>query len=154
MRLVAAAFGCGFSPFGYLGLPADHGWQAVLFTGLAAACVALLALVVDDGRDELWLAGERGGVLVPADAVERLLRDAALSHVEVVRAEVEVRQRRGGLAATLAVALRPLVDGDAVGAELGAVAREKLVRVTGLAEVTVKVRPRVLKVRQLARHLP
>ena len=93
-------------------------------------------------------------MLVPADAVERLLRDAALAHVEVVRADVEVRERRGGVRRRSRVALRPLVDGDAVAAELAAAARERLARVTGIADVTVKVRPRVLKVRQLARYLP
>ena len=154
MRLVAAAFGCAFTPFAYLGLPDDHGWQALLFAGLAAACVVLLALVLDDARDELWLAREDGGVLVPADAVELLLRDAALAHAEVVRADVEVRLRRGRVAAKLDVALRPLVDGVAVADELSAGARDLLVRVIGTADVTVRVRPRVLKVGQLARHLP
>jgi len=154
MRLVAAAFGCAFTPFAYLGLPGGHGWQALLFAGLAAACVVLLALVLDDARDELWLAGEGGGVLVPADAVELLLRDAALAHAEVVRADVDVRVRRGRVTATLNVALRPLVDGAAVADGLSAGARDLLARVIGAADVTVRVRPRVLTVGQLARHLP
>ena len=154
MRLTAAAFGCGFSPFAYLGLPEAYGWQVVLFASLGTVCVVLLALVLDDSRDELWLAGASAGVLVPADALERLLRDAALAHVEVVRADVEVRAGRGGAATTLEVALRPLVDGDAVAAELAAGARELLARATGLTDAKVRVRPRVLKVRQLARYLP
>jgi hypothetical protein len=154
MRLVAAAFGCAFTPFAYLVLPDDHGWQALLFAGLAAACVVLLALVLDDARDELWLAREDGGVLVPADVVELLLRDAALAHAEVVRADVEVRLRRGRVAAKLDVALRPLVDGVAIADDLSAGARDLLARVIGAADVTVRVRPRVLKVGQLTRHLP
>ena len=154
MRLTAAGFGCGFSPFAFLGLPQDHGWQVVLFTALVAACVALLSLLVGDGRDELWLAGADGGVLVPSDAVELLLRDAALAHAEVVRAEVAVRLRGGKPAATLDVDLRPLVGGEAVAAELAAAARRSLARVTGLAEVQVRVRSRVLTVKQLAGRLP
>ena len=31
----------------------DHGWQALLFAGLAAACVVLLALVLDDAATSL-----------------------------------------------------------------------------------------------------
>lgn len=154
MRLVAAAFGCGFTPFAYLGLPEDPGRQVVLFAALVAACIALLALVVGDGRSELWLAGAGGGVLIAADAVERLLRDATLAHDEVVRADVAARVRRGRPAATLEVDLRPLVDGDAVSAELTAAARELLARVTGTADVEVRVRSRVLAVKQLAGRLP
>jgi hypothetical protein len=151
---VAAAFGYGFSPFAYLGLPEDPAWQVVLLAALVAVCIALLALVAGDGRDELWLAGTGGGVLVPADAVERLLRDATLAHDEVVRTDVAVRVRRGRPAATLGVSLRPLVDGDAVAADLAAAARELLARVTGIADVKVRVRSRVLSVKQLARRLP
>ena len=154
MRLVAATFDCGFSPFGYLGLPESYGWQAVLFAGLAAACVALLALTVEDGRDDVWLAQGRGGVTVPAPAIEGMLRDAARTHDDVVRADVDVRVRRGRPAATLRVDLRPLADGDAIGAALGAAARERLARVTGIADVQVKVRSRVLTVRQLPGRLP
>jgi len=154
MRLVAAAFGCGFTPFAYLGLPESHGWQAVFLGGLATACVVLLALVVDDARDDLWLAAEDGGVLVPAGAVERLLGDAALAHPEVVRVEAEVRVRRGGVSATLDVALRPMVDGAVVAGVLTAGARDLLARVVGAGDVTVRVRPHVLTVKQLGRRLP
>lgn len=154
MRLVAAAFGCGFSPFASFGLPQDPAWQVVLFVALVAACMALLALAVGDGRDELWLAGAGGGVLVPAAAVERLLRDATLAHDEVVRADVAVRVRRGRPAATFDVSLRPLVDGDAVAADLAAAASALLARVTGIADVKVRVRSRVLSVKQLTSRLP
>ena len=154
VRLVAAAFGCAFSPFGYIGLPESYGWQAVLFAGLATGCVALLALAVEDGRDDVWLARGRGGVTVPASAIEVMLRDAARTHDDVVRADVDVRVRRGRPAATLRIDLRPLADGAAIGAELGDAARERLARVTGVADVHVKVRPHVLTVRQLPGRLP
>ena len=85
----------GSHPSGIWACPRTTAGRPCCSPVLAAACVALLALVVDDARDELWLAGERGGVLVPADAIERLLRDAALAHDEVVRADVDVRVRRG-----------------------------------------------------------
>lgn len=154
MRLVAAAFDSGFSPFGYLGLPESYGWQAVLFAGLAAAGVALLALAVEDGRDDVWLASGRGGITVPAPALEGMLRDVVRTHDDVVRAEVDVRVRRGRPAAALRIDLRPLADGDAIGAELGAAARERLASVTGIVDVQVKVRSHVLTVRQLPGRLP
>jgi hypothetical protein len=154
MRLVGAAFGCGFSPFGYLGLPESYGWQAILFVALAAAGIVLLGLVVGPGRDVLWLAGDGGGVLVPATAIEDLLLDDMRAHVDVVHAEADVRVRRGRPSARLAVELRPLADGDAIAAALGAEAREALARVTGIADVDVRVRSRVLTVKRLPGRLP
>jgi hypothetical protein len=154
MRLVAASVGCAFSPFPYLGLPSDPGWQAVLLAILVASCVALVALLVGEGRDVLWLAAADGGVLVPADAVEGLLRDAALRHAEVVRVGVVVSVRRGAPVARLEVALRPLVDRDTVAGELAAAAIDLLTRVTGVAGADVRVKARVLTVRQLAGQLP
>ncbi len=153
-RLVAAAFGCGFSPFAYLGLPGSYGWQALLWAVLVAASIVLLGLVVGPDRDEVWLAGAGGGVLVPAPAIARMLGDGARAHAEVVRADVDVRVRRGRPAARLAVELRPLSDGGAIAAELEAQARQVLARVTGVADVDVRVRARVLTVRQLPGRLP
>ncbi len=154
MRLVAAAFGCGFSPFAYLGLPQAYGWHVVLFAALVAVCVVLLFAVAWAGRDALWLAVAGGGVLVPEDAVVQLLREKTLAHPEVVRADVAVRARRGRPAAKLDVSLRPLVDGDAVAAELTSASREWLEDLTGVAGVEVRVSRRILKVKQLARNLP
>jgi hypothetical protein len=154
MRLVAASFGCDFSPFPYLGLPADPGWRVLLLAVFVALCVCLVALLTGDGGDVLWLAAPDGGVLVPAEAVEQLLHDGALLHAEVVRAEAEVRVRRGTPVARLDVDLRPMLDRDAVAGQLAAAARDVLARVTGVADAGVDVRARVLSVRQLGRQLP
>jgi hypothetical protein len=154
MRLVAAAFGCGFSPFVYLGLPESHGWQAFLYVVLIAAGIVLVGLVVGPGRDVLWLAGDGGGVLVPSAAIEELLLDGAREHPDVVHVEADVRVRRGRLSARLAVDLRPLADGDGIAAALGAQARDALARVTGIADVDVRVRARVLTVKRLPGRLP
>jgi drug/metabolite transporter (DMT)-like permease len=143
MRLVAAAFGCGFSPFVYLGLPESHGWQAFLYVVLIAAGIVLV-----------WLAGDGGGVLVPSAAIEELLLDGAREHPDVVHVEADVRVRRGRLSARLAVDLRPLADGDGIAAALGAQARDALARVTGIADVDVRVRARVLTVKRLPGRLP
>jgi len=154
VRLAAAALGSGLSPVGALGWPRSAGWQAVVYAALVVVSLVLLALVVGRGRHELWLAGPGGGILVPALAVGAILRDDVQEHDEVVRAEVSVRVRRGRPAATVTVDLRPLVDGDAVAAELGGEVRASLARITGVADVHVRVRPRVLTVKQLARRLP
>jgi len=153
MRLVAATFDCDFSPFGYLGMPESYGWQALLWAALVAASIVLLGLVVGPGRDEVWLAGAGGGVLIPAPAIESMLTSDARAHAEVVRADVDVRVRRGRPSATLAVDLRPLSDGDAIAVELGAQARASLARVTGIADVDIRVRKRVLTVKQLPGRL-
>jgi len=65
-----------------------------------------------------------------------------------------VRLRRGRPAATVSVDLRHLVDGDAVAAEPVDQVRESPAAITGVADVHVHVRPRVLSVKQLARRLP
>jgi len=154
VRLAAAALGSGFSPFGALGWPESPGWQAVLSAALVVVSLVLLALVVGRDRHDLWLAGPGGGILVPAGALESMLRDDVRRHDEVVRAEVAVRLRRGRPAATVSVDLRPLVDGDAVAAELGDQVRESLAAIMGVADVHVHVRSRVLSVKRLARRLP
>lgn len=153
MRLVGAAFGCGFSPFGYLGLPGSYAWQALLFVVLVAASFVLLALLVGPARDALWLAGAGGGVLIPAKAIEGMLADEARQHPEVVRAGADVKIRRGRPSARLAIDLRPLADAEAVGGALEARMREMLSRVTGIADVDVRLRTRVLTVRQLPGRL-
>lgn len=153
-RLVAAAFDSGFSPFGHLGLPGAYGWQGLLWATLAGASIVLLGLVVGPGRDEVWLAGAGGGVLVPAPALEGMLADEARTHADVVRVDVDVRVRKGRPSARLAVDLRPLSDGEAVAAELEAQTRASLARVTGVADVAVRVRGRVLTVKQLPGRLP
>lgn len=154
VRLAAAAFRHDFSPFAYLGLPASYGWQALLFVAFVAACIALLALLVGPGRDEVWLAGAGGGVLVAAPAIEGMLADGARTHAEVVRAEADLRVHRGRPSARLAVELRPLSDGATIAAELEAQARASLAGVTGVADVDVRVRRRVLTVKQLPGRLP
>ncbi len=86
MRLTAAAFGCDFSPFWYLGVSADHGTRAWLLAGVVAGLAVLVWLVLRHGEETLWLRGDAGGVLVPAAALARLAEEAASRHPEVVRA--------------------------------------------------------------------
>lgn len=154
MRLVAAAFGWGFSPFAYLGVPGAPGGQALVLALLVTVCVVLLALVLGETRDELWLGTPDGGVLLPASALERLLCDAAGAHPDVVRAEARLRVRGAALSAVLNVDLRPLTDASALGAQLTEATRALLASVSGVPEAHVRVRCRVLAVGHLARRLP
>jgi hypothetical protein len=154
VRLAAAALGYTFSPFTYLDLPADHGSRAWLLAGAVVVLAVLLWLVLRHGEETLWLRGEAGGVLVPAAALARLVEVAASRHPEVVRAAAAVRVREGAPGGTVRVFGRPLIDPARLAAEVEPAVRERLARVTGVAPARLVVRPRVLTVPQLKRHLP
>jgi hypothetical protein len=154
VRLTAAALGSAFSPFPYLSLPAGHRERALLLIGALLLLGLLLWLVLRDGERSLWLATEQGGVLVPATALERLAEEAARRDPEVVRAEVHLRLRRGRLRGTLRVFGRPLADAARLAEGAGARARGAVEAVAGGQMEELTVRPRVLSVVQLKRHLP
>ena len=154
VRLTAAALGCDFSPFTYLGLPADHGSRAWLLAGVVVVLAVLLWLVLRHGEETLWLRGEAGGVLVPAAALARLAEEAASRHPEVVRADAALRVRDGAPGGTVRVYGRPLTDPARLAAEVELAVRERLARVIGVAPARLVVRPRVLTVPQLKRYLP
>jgi len=154
MRLTAAAFDCDFSPLVALPFGRDHAVLAWLLAALIATLVALVWLVVRDARDELWLAGERGGVLVSAGALERLAEEAAARDPEVVRAEADLSVRRGVLRGRVRVYGRPLGDADRLARLVGEAVGGALAAAVGAAAVDVRVTPRILSVRQLARYLP
>jgi hypothetical protein len=154
MRLTAAAFGCDFSPFAYLGITADHATRAWLLAGVVAVLAVLLWLVLRHGEETLWLPGTAGGVLVPAAALARLAAEAACRHPEVVRAEATLRVREGAPDGTVRVYGRPLADPARLAVEIEPAVRERLVQVVGVAPLRLVVRPRILTVPQLKRHLP
>ena len=134
-RLTAASLGWAFSPFRYLGIPADHASRAWLLAAVVIVLAVLVWLVLRHGEQTLWLPGEAGGVLVPAAALARLAEETACRHPEVVRAEAVLR-----------------VGGGA--AEVEPAVRDRLARVVGVAPARLVVRPRILTVPQLKRHLP
>lgn len=154
MRLTAAAFGCGFSPFGYLGIPAGHATRAWLLSGVVAALGVLVWLVLRHGEEALWLPGSAGGVLVPAAALARLAEQTACEHPDVVRAAASLRVRGGAPGGTVRVYGRPLADAVRLAAEVEPGVRERLTRVVGVAPSRLTVRPRILTVPQLKRYLP
>ena len=154
MRLTAAAFDCDFSPFPYLGITADHASRAWLLAGVVVALAVLVWLVLRHGEETLWLPGEAGGVLVPAAALARLAEETACRHPEVVRAEAVLRVRGGAAGGAVRVYGRPLADAARLAAEVEPAVREQLARVVGVAPARLVVRPRILTVPQLKRHLP
>ena len=154
MRLTAAAFGCDFSPFPYLGISTDHGTRAVLLALALAGLIVLVSLVLRHGEEMLWLPVEGGGVLMPAAALARLVEQTAGKHPEVVRADAALRVRDGAVTGTVRVYGRPLTDPTRFAAEVEPAVRGSLARVVGAASGPVVVRPRVLTVPQLKRYLP
>ena len=154
MRLTAAAFDCDFSPFPHLGITADHASRAWLLAGVVIALAVLVWLVLRHGDETLWLSGESGGVLVPAAALARLAEATACRHPEVVRAAAVLRVREGAPGGTVRVYGRPLADRARLAAEVELAVRERLARVVGAAPARLVVRPRILTVPQLKRHLP
>ena len=154
MRLTAAAFDCDFSPFPYLGITADHASRAWLLAGVVIVLSALVWLVLRYGEQTLWLCGDSGGVLVPAAALARLAEETACRHPEVVRAAAELRVREGAPSGTVRVYGRPLADRARLAAEVDLAVRERLARAVGAAPARLVVRPRILTVAQLKRHLP
>ena len=155
MRLTAAAFDCDFSPFPYLGITADHASRAWLLAGVVIALGVLLWLVLRHGEETLWLpGGGGGGVLVPAAALARLAEETACRHPDVVSAAVVLRVRGGAVAAAARINGRPLADPARLAAEVELAVCERLARVVGVAPARLVVRPRILTVPQLKRHLP
>ena len=154
VRLGTAALGWGSSPFDSLPLPDGHAARAAWLVAAVAALAALVWLVARHGEPTLWLNTPDGGVEVRASALEDQARRDAEADAEVVRALADLRVSRGVLRADVRVFGRPLGDAARLGAETEDRVRAGLVAATGLTDVRVRVRPRILAVRQLARYLP
>jgi hypothetical protein len=153
---VAAAFDRDFSPFPYI-TPSGHALLAWFLLVGMAVLAALVWLVLRHDTDSVWLASPAGdgGVLVPNEDLERPASSAAIrSHPDVVRSEVELSRRRSTLRGRVTVWARPLADAGAVGEAVDAAVRRQITRLTGRELERVDVRVKVLKVTQLARHLP
>jgi hypothetical protein len=157
MRLVAAAFDCDFSPFPYVTPGGGHALLAWLLLLGMAVLAGLVWLVLRHDADALWLpspAGD-GGVLVPADDLERPAASAAgRAHPDVVRAESELFKRGSELRGRVTVWARPLANADVVRDAAEAAVRRQVTRIAGRDLARLDVRVKVLKVTQLARHLP
>ena len=115
----------------------------------------LLWLVLRNGEETVWLAGDGGGVLAPAAAMAAAPSRPPRSRRRRARARRSVRERRGELVATLSrPTCGPTPTRARVAVELEPRLRGRLAAVTGVAPGAVTVRPHVLGARQLKRHLP
>jgi hypothetical protein len=151
------AAGWEFSPFTYITPSAGHSVLAWLLLFAMAVLAGLIWLVLRHDADALWLASPAGdgGVLVPKADLERFVGSAARrAHPDVVRAEAELWQRGGELRGRVRVWARPLADAGVVGGAVQDAARRQVGRLTGLELGRVDARVTVLRVAQLARHLP
>ncbi len=153
-RLTAVAFHRGFSPFHHFGAMAAPATRAWLLAAAMFALVVLLWLVLRSAEETVWLAGEGGGVLVPAAGLERIAEQAAALDPDVVRCEARVRQRAGAPVASLVTYARPYTDRARLMVAVERAVRGRLALVTGVEPGAVTVRTRVLDTRSLARHLP
>ena len=157
MRLVAAAFDCDFSPFKYITPGGGHALLAWLLVLAMAVLAGLVWLVLRHDAGDLWLpsAAGDGGVLVPSGDLERPAASAAVrAHADVVRAEVELGRRGADLRGRVDVWARPLAGSEGVAGAVDEAVRRQVARLTGRDLGRLDVRVRVLKVTQLARHLP
>jgi hypothetical protein len=157
VRLIAAAFGWDFSPFRYITPGGGHALLAWLLLLAMAVLAGLVWLVLRHDADALWLpspAGD-GGVLVPRADLERPATAAVgRSHPDVVHGEVELSKRGAELRGQVLVWARPLANPEAVRAAAAAAVERQVARLTGRELARLNVRIKVLKVAQLARHLP
>ena len=155
VRLTAAAFGWGFSPFDYLTGSGAHGLVAgVLVAGLVILGV-LVWLVLRYDDEVLWLASADGGVLVRTTGVAGPAGEAASgAHPDVVRAEVWPRTRRGALSARVRVWARPMAVTGPIQTAVATAVGDELARLTGREPEAMDVRVKVLTVPQLKRYLP
>jgi hypothetical protein len=156
IRLAAAAFNRDFSPFPYVTPGGGHALLAWLLLLAMAVLAGLVWLVLRHDTDALWLPSPAGGgVLVPADDLERPAASATgRCHPDVVRAEVEFFKRGAELRGRVNVWARPLADAGAVREAADAAVRRRVARLTGRDLARLDVRVKVLRVAQLARHLP
>jgi hypothetical protein len=153
LELVAASLGGHISLWHYFGVPHTHSGRAAALA-VAALFLALL-MVVEVRRYEHRLAVVMdgvGSVLLPGEAVERLVEDVVAAHTEVVAVRARVTGRQGHLQAHVWVALRPGASQEAVAAVVVAQTKSVLER-TGLPVDDPRVRLKVLRVSELRKYL-
>jgi hypothetical protein len=154
IKFTAVAVGARFSPFTHLGLPSSHAGRAWLLVVVIVALAALLWLALRGGEEMLWLtAVDGGGVLVPATALQSVAKDVACRHPDVVRAEARVAVKAGRVRCWVRIYCRPLADADGISRDVEDALRDTLARVVGAELGKLVMRPRVLAVRHLKRHL-
>jgi hypothetical protein len=152
--LAAAALGWSFSPLESLGLPIEHGARAWLLVACVVALAVLMWLVLRADQETVRLAVDGGHVVVAVAALERAAERAAARHPEVVRAEARLRMRRGLLGGKVRAFCRPMSDSASIRGDVSMLVSAELAAATGTELGEIAVRPRVLGVGQLKRHLP
>ena len=163
VHFFAVSRGSSFAPFKTW----THGDRFAVMLAVLIVLVGLLVALLRRAGRPVWLAAEQGGVLVTPGTIAEPLQRELLLNVEVVGAQVHVSSHRGRLRADVQVAVRPLADAERLRAEFAATVSTLLARITGVAsdradaepdragaeQDCVRVKVRVLNVRQLGRYL-
>ncbi len=154
VRLVAAIAGWEVSSLNSVASAWGYAVRAALLCVALVVLAALIAAVIGRGQRSLWLRGERGGVLVSLEALQRLAEATALGDPDVVRAEAHLRDRDGAPYGSMHLYARPLADAARVRRDVEAEVRAAIDLLIGREAAQVAVKPTVLRVSQLKKHLP
>lgn len=154
MRLAAVAAHGTCSRLRFLHLPDGPGGRVALGSALFALTVGLLAVLLRRSEQRIAVdVSDHGAIVLGSATLERLVSDALGVHREIIRVRAEVRSQADGLAAGVWAAARPQVDAAALRAEIDQSVRTALEQATGLPVTTVRIKIKVLRVRELRRYL-
>ena len=153
IELIAAAVGRHVTVWHAAPLPHSHEARAFILALLLVGCVALVGLVLRPRPAALVLAVEGGSLRLPPDTLERYLAAELARDPDVVSSRASFALRDGRLTARLSIALRPLAPAAVLRERLAGVAAAALGDRLGLAAEVRDPDVRVLRVRELARHL-
>lgn len=153
IELVTAAAGDPHHYWRLVPSPDTGGERAIILCGLAVFFALAMALAARPRAAGLALSVEGGVVLLPQVAVVELVEQQFAVHPDVVRSRAEVRARADGLIVDVRAVLRPGADPVRLEAEIREAGAAGVRGAVGVAPEIRRLKLRVLKVNELARHL-
>lgn len=153
LELVSAATGSGRDLWSVVPVPDEAVERLAALAGLLVFFAAVPVLLTRPRDRGLTLELLGGAVVMPRRAAKGLAAAAFSLHPDVVSADPQVRLRDGRLSVAARVLLRPGTDVARIDPWVRAAAAAELSRLTGLVPDVGRVRFKVLRVGQLARHL-
>jgi hypothetical protein len=153
LQLVLAATGDDRSPWDLMPVPDDAADRGLLLVGIMLVLIVTIGLLARPRTEGLSLAANDGAILVPHRALVELVEDSFALHPDVVRARARVAAEAGTLSLEAHVLLRPEADVATLGPLVQAQGVAAVTSMTGLTPEVRRVRFKVLRVTELARHL-
>jgi hypothetical protein len=153
LELVFAAAGDGRDVWRVVPVSGETPARILALCGLSllfATCLVLICRPRDPG---IVVEVAEGAVVVRRQSLNALAEEAFATHPDVVGVRARTSTRDGRLVVDARVLLRPGVDVTALGPRLRADGVDGLSTLTGLSSDARRLRFRVLRVDQLARHL-